>query len=867
MRRSALAIVERFAEYWSAWMIEMSIQVVVLAAAVAVLAWIFRRRSASLRYTLWLIVLVRLVTPPDLAAPTGWGWWLREGARTSVATIPHRSERARPIESPSNHLAPVTVTPTGESRLPTGTDSVEKSALRPSPIDEPEPTWAALLMLGWAGVSLTLLAYLVAGAARTRRWVRQASPEIDPNVRRLFGRCRWRLEITQKIELRDSQDCTTPLVVGWWRPVILLPSRVLRELTDEELEAVLLHELNHIARRDALVNLMQAVLGSLYFFHPAVWWANRELRRLREDACDEMTVGALEGRRHAYGSALIKVSEILGYDGPPLALGIMETSHPAKRRLGRILDPHLPLSNRGGGLAATLVGMLAVIFLPGAPQPVGDKPGNADDTGVTANTAIAPTLPQASAPARHQPSGDDQRPNVTPPQLRYRWTQGASVGYSVQIEAQDENGVETHQGHVHYTIRNVQEGRATLAVQGWMHGFRRVHPGAAPPLGRPSVEFYSPFEQDAPSGFFAERTLTVNDIGGVETSRGHTPLPWALGDLGRLPLVPLPADAAAVWEVSGPTTVTWNDAKYRFPRPTFLRPELETLSAQETNGYRIAGLRGSGEATIERQVEITTTQLVNGEPRLAIQGGGEAVFDRQSGSVRSLEWRLTLTVREEFAVRVAKITVVCQRQEAVPNKDDPSRKVDLDQAVAELDASETDRVLTALRVFQQATPNENRRAVTARLALLLDDPDPTVRIAGAQAYAHWANGEEVERLLQLLDDPETPVRWAAIDALGRLAKPAAATALAGRLEVGIDRVAASRALRRLGAAAEEAVLPWVVNEDPAVQLAAIHILRDIGGPLSLPPLQAIAETDPQDATRRWAKHTITAIEKRIASDR
>src|SRR5690606_32354024 len=104
-------------------------------------------------------------------------------------------------------------------------------------------------------------------------------------------------------------------------------------------------------------------------------------------------------------------------------------------------------------------------------------------------------------------------------------------------------------------------------------------------------------------------TLTVNDIGGVETSRGHTPLPWALGDLGRLPLVPLPADAAAVWEVSGPTTVTWNDAKYRFPRPTFLRPELETLSAQETNGYRIAGLRGSGEATIERQVEITTTQL------------------------------------------------------------------------------------------------------------------------------------------------------------------------------------------------------------------------------------------------------------------
>jgi len=93
----------------------------------------------------------------------------------------------------------------------------------------------------------------------------------------LLAKCRElqaRLGITRIIRFCECRWLDTPAVIGWFRPVVLLPVRALTGLTEDQIEAVIAHELAHIRRFDSFVNLFQVVAESLLFFHPAVWWLN-----------------------------------------------------------------------------------------------------------------------------------------------------------------------------------------------------------------------------------------------------------------------------------------------------------------------------------------------------------------------------------------------------------------------------------------------------------------------------------------------------------------------------------------------------------------------------------------------------------------
>jgi beta-lactamase regulating signal transducer with metallopeptidase domain len=885
MNGQSLAAIESFAEIWAEWMAEMAFQVVVLTVAVTVLAWLCGKRSASFRYALWMVVLVRLAIPPSLSLPTGWGWWLRDEAVAQNTSSPSpvqlrqtpKRVSAPEVDQPSPERVPADASPAVADIAPPATEvSAPASTLAP-PSAAPEPTalrpsWSALLLLGWAGVSTTLLGLLVLGAVRTRQWVRNASRELDPRLLRILGRARWRLEFTRDVELRNSENCTTPLVVGWWRPVILLPASVTRELDDDELEAVVLHELNHILRRDALANFAQAVMGSIYFFHPLVWWTNREIRRLREDACDEMTVAAMEGRRKAYGSALVKVSEILGYAAPPLALGVMESKHPAKRRLGRILDPKLPLADRWSWLSLALVSVLAIVFLPGGPRPAASL---ADDlpAGVAQNDANrgdaaeppAPLIGETGAPvgdAAVQP--EELPPALTPPVLRYGFKPGQSVAYSIHIEGEDAEGTETRYGNVSYNVRAADKQRVTLAVFGITHGFRRSHPGAGFGPRRRPFDFYSPFETGGPGALSQERLLTIDSRGSVESIRGSIPLPFALGDLASLAILPLPADDSREWVVDGPVRIELESHDDPIPRSPIFRQAPEVLEARASNHYRLASWSGQ-RAVIERQLDSATVQQINGRPRLEITGGGEAVFDLAGGVLDSLQWDLTLTANDAFVSRETNVKVICKRVQpgaAAPLADAPIQQIDMAQAVADFDSPEQERVLIALRVVRDTEPNADRAAIAARLREFLTHSDNSIRDAAAAAFGRWSGEEDVETLIGLLENESTSIRWAAMDALGRLKAEAAVAPIAARLSVGIDRVTAGRALTSIGSASELAVLPLLDSSEWPARMTVVNLLRDIGGEASLGPLAKLAESDPESNVRTWANIAIESIQKR-----
>jgi beta-lactamase regulating signal transducer with metallopeptidase domain len=165
--------------------------------------------------------------------------------------------------------------------------------------------WIATAWL--VGVSLLglRLALGLADAELTRRRGCIAAPlAVEPALAELAG-C---LGIRRSVAVFESAMTAVPTLVGWLSPVILLPASAISGLTTEQLEAILVHELAHVRRHDYLVNLLQTVVETLLFYHPAVWWLSRKIRQERELCCDDIAI-EICGDRIAYARALATLAE------------------------------------------------------------------------------------------------------------------------------------------------------------------------------------------------------------------------------------------------------------------------------------------------------------------------------------------------------------------------------------------------------------------------------------------------------------------------------------------------------------------------------------------------------------------------------
>jgi len=141
----------------------------------------------------------------------------------------------------------------------------------------------------WACGVLLLSIRMLWGCAKVFSLTRQgeaAEPAVLATVERLAARIR----VTRPVRVLISALADGPSVVGWWRPVLLLPAATVLGLSAEQLEAVLAHELAHIRRYDYLINIVQMLIETLFFYHPAVWWISRRIREERELCCDDIAV-------------------------------------------------------------------------------------------------------------------------------------------------------------------------------------------------------------------------------------------------------------------------------------------------------------------------------------------------------------------------------------------------------------------------------------------------------------------------------------------------------------------------------------------------------------------------------------------------
>ena len=110
------------------------------------------------------------------------------------------------------------------------------------------------------------------------------------------------------IPIRESAEILSPMVIGWIKPVILFPACAITKLSPDQLTAILAHELAHIRRADYLVNLIQSAIEIILFYHPGVWWISAQIRRERENCCDDLAVQICENK-HDYIEALLQLEK------------------------------------------------------------------------------------------------------------------------------------------------------------------------------------------------------------------------------------------------------------------------------------------------------------------------------------------------------------------------------------------------------------------------------------------------------------------------------------------------------------------------------------------------------------------------------
>jgi GWxTD domain-containing protein len=208
----------------------------------------------------------------------------------------------------------------------------------------PFTTWA---VAGWlAGVAI-LSVRRAGGWLRARRMVARATVSAEQRWLERLDRLRERMRINRAVMLVESALAESPSVMGWLRPVILVPAGWLMGLPVEQAEAVLLHELAHVRRHDYLINLIQSVVEDLLFYHPAVWWVGRVMRRERENCCDDAVV-AMGADVRSYARTLASL-EGLRAGEPAMAAN----SGPLADRIRRLVRP--PAGPRASAIPLMLV--------------------------------------------------------------------------------------------------------------------------------------------------------------------------------------------------------------------------------------------------------------------------------------------------------------------------------------------------------------------------------------------------------------------------------------------------------------------------------------------------------------------------------
>jgi beta-lactamase regulating signal transducer with metallopeptidase domain len=365
-----------------------ALAVTVMAVVVVSLAWIFRRPAVT--HCLWLIVLLKLISPPlmPISLPVGSFIPPIESSRAPL-TVDHASGFPTQVEVLSNLVlderpqrtddvlsAVESPRVTDDEPVLTGADDNQvasgplETALEISPertsVWRWEPTVLAIILAGALGW-WTLATVRVIRFQRLLKHVSPVPGEWQSHADELA--VRMGLGSSPSVCLLPGRVPPMLWAIGR-RPRLLVPSELWTKMAAAERTSLLLHELAHLRRRDHWVRWLEFVVIGLYWWHPVVWWARRHLREAEEQCCDAWVVWAMPERARTYAAALLAAVEFVSGapTAPAIASATSGSGHVSclKRRLKMIVRARTPKGLSWAGRIVVL-GMAALV-LPLAPS-------------------------------------------------------------------------------------------------------------------------------------------------------------------------------------------------------------------------------------------------------------------------------------------------------------------------------------------------------------------------------------------------------------------------------------------------------------------------------------------------------------------
>jgi len=236
---------------------------------------------------------------------------------------------------------------------------------------------APLLVMFWFIIFAGKLLWLFSGLVSIQRIRYYKTTAPDAALTGWLQMLAAKLQLKRRVQLLESAMVKVPTAIGMLKPVILMPIGLMAQLPPDQVEAVLLHELAHIRRRDFLVNLIQHFAETIFFFNPALLWLSARIREEREHCCDDIAIAATQSKK-GYIQALVGFQELYLTTGTRYGMAFPGKKQQLLHRVKRILGQHnntLNIAEKSFLLVCfSLIGMLGMVFShPGrqeAPVPV-----------------------------------------------------------------------------------------------------------------------------------------------------------------------------------------------------------------------------------------------------------------------------------------------------------------------------------------------------------------------------------------------------------------------------------------------------------------------------------------------------------------
>ncbi|MEX2317326.1 MAG: M56 family metallopeptidase [Pirellulales bacterium] len=346
-----------------------------VATLLAIGVWLATRiwRQPALVHVLWVVVLVKLVTPPIVAIP-----W--HAPSTDSRPIPPQPvatdlgptpDAASPIDMP--HAAvpgqdgramytPVDVTES-VSGAPGAASTPLDIAAKDLPVAAASSSWPLLAAWVWLGSSILWLGMSTLRVSRFHRALRGTAPASDEL-------CKWADDVAAKLGfnrpfcLRITEGRLAPLVWPVGRPTIVLARPLLEILSPTETRTLLAHELAHLRRKDHWVRWLELVVTAIYWWHPVTWWARRMIHQSEERACDAWAVWAFPEDARRYAAALFKAVQFAteNRQPAPIVASRLGSDGNFKERIEHVMNAtwNRELTRRAG----VAIGITALVVLP-----------------------------------------------------------------------------------------------------------------------------------------------------------------------------------------------------------------------------------------------------------------------------------------------------------------------------------------------------------------------------------------------------------------------------------------------------------------------------------------------------------------------